>query len=36
MEAKSRDIISLEAKVATDMQVEEDEAKADVNNSMEK
>ena len=35
MEAAPRDITSLEAKVATDMQVEEDEARADVNNSTE-
>ena len=35
MDAASRDITSLEAKLATDMQVEEDEARADVNNSTE-
>ena len=36
MEAVPRDITSLEAKVAADMQVEEDEERADVNNSTEK
>ena len=35
MEAAPHDFNSLKAEVATDMQVEEDEARVDVNNSTE-